>query len=209
MIFLISTIILFELGQGFREGYFSGFSVDISQVPVSFHETLYWGYLANFIQEVFILFLILVSFIVARRQFIKKRPTKPFSRRLTLSLPELGLMLIIGVLVFGYLLAGIATNSGRELSGVMMKAFLTNEMKAAETYKLRCVHMKWAKDESGESRAMYAYQLFCNDKLCKVFEPVTKTFPTVFLDGIRSITPYPSPVGKRESCIAVGSAGSK
>lgn len=231
VLFFVLTIILFASGQGYREGYFSGFSVDISQVSISFHETLYWGYLANVpYGALFLLtlayfvislggFTITVGWLFSKfqqrwpalrpSQSTKKPSTKLSSPGLIMALTGLGIVLIIYVLGFGYLIPKTATDHGRAQAGLTMKAFLADEMKAAETYKLRCVHMKWAKDESGESREMFAYQLFCHDKLCKVFEPVTKTFPTVFLDGIRSITPYPSPVGQRESCIAGGSIGSK
>ena len=100
------------------------------------------------------------------------------------------------------MIAKNATDHGRAKAETTITAFLANEMTAAETFKLRCVHMQWGKDSTGTSREMYVYQIFCNDKLCKVFEPTTKTFPTVFLDGIQSIVPRIKPADRQTPCIA-------
>ncbi|MEQ6341569.1 MAG: hypothetical protein M3A44_07910 [Gammaproteobacteria bacterium] len=215
----LSTIILFASGEGYREGYLSGFSVDISQVPISFQETLYWGYLANASYGVIFLWILAISVIVLggfmmfvgelqqrfpklRQKKSAEKPTaKKHSPGLIVTFAGLGIMLIVYVLAIGYWIPKSATDHGRAQAEATMEAFITDETKAAEIYKLHCLQMSWEKEDGGKLREMYVYQFFCNDKLCKVFEPATKTFPTVFLDGIRSIVPRGVPADGRKSCV--------
>ena len=221
---MLSTILLFASGEGYREGYLAGFSVDISQVPISFQETLYWGYLANAAYG--LLFLLTLAFAVITlggfmmssgwllstlqqryprlrpKLLAEKPPAKRRSPGLIMTISGLGIMLGIYVLAFGYLVPKKSTDHGRAQAESTMNAFLKDELKAAETYKLRCVHMKWGNDDNGASRDIYAYQLFCHDKLCKVYEPSTRTFPTVFLEGIRTIVPRSVTASSLASCVA-------
>lgn len=225
IVITLAAIILFISGQGFREGYLSGFGVDISQASVGFHETLYWGYLANLSRELLFLLAISISFMLfgmlgvgiewsikkLRQRFYRTRQMKRRNEiaRLTKQrsignsfiLAGFKILLSIYVLVFAYWIAKDATDFGRARAEAIMTYFLQNEIAAAARYKLRCMHMTWEKGATGESREMFAYQIFCNDKLCKVFEPVSKTFPTVFLDGIRSIVPRTLPADKAMACI--------
>lgn len=221
----LAGTILFITGQGFREGYLAGFSVDISQASVGFHETLYWGYLANLGRQILFLLAISITLMLfgtlvlviewatqkLRQHFFHTRQgrrrkkvaltTKQRSTGSYFIVAGFSILLSIYVLFFAFGVAKDATDYGRARAEATMTDFLQNEITAAKRYKLRCVHMIWGKDAAGESREMFAYQIFCNDKLCKVFEPVSKTFPTVFLDGIRSIVPRTLPADKAMACI--------
>lgn len=214
----LATIILFVSGQGYREGYLSGFSVDILQVPISFQETLYWGYLANASYGAIFFVILAIAVIVLSGSIVfvdklqqrfqkprqKKLAEKPTTKKHS---PEIffGISVILSVFAYvlsiSYLIPKNAADYGRTQAEAMMEEFITDETKAAETYKLHCLRMIWEKEGDRELREMYAYQFFCNDKLCKVFEPATKTFPTVFLDGIRSIVPRGVPADGQKSCV--------
>lgn len=221
----LATIILFASGQGYREGYLAGFSVDIAQVPVGFHETLYWGYLVN--AKDFILFFLALAFVVlssgalmvlmawalnfCRQHFpgwrskIREKSvqaTQPYSPGMLVIFASFSIFLLVYVFSFGYLIPKWATDKGRARAEWIISNFISKERNTAELLKVKCVHMTWGKQGEETAREIYAYQIFCNDKLCKLFVPATKTFPTIYLDGIRSIVPRAEVPGVFKTCAA-------
>lgn len=229
-----AAILFFITGQSFREGYFNAFSVDVWQIPIEIHETIFWGYSTNLDRTLMFLlaiagYLVLFAAVILilewampkivrigrgrstklgqsnREGSLKPHTAKPIPKKPSfetkLIAASIGIILCVFVLAIVFFVAYDARKNGQARAELTMREFLENEIKAAEAHEVSCVHMLWKEDSLGPSREMYAYQIFCGEKLCKVFDPASKTFPTVYLDGIRYILPIALPQKNKLSCV--------